>query len=341
MKLEVCGGCNAKIGAGDLDNILKSLEIYKRDDIIVGFDTSDDAAIIKISDEESIVFTLDFFPTMVEDPYAFGQIAAANAMSDVYAMGGEVVSCLNIVAFPEGEDLNILKEILRGGADKVKEAKATLTGGHSIHDNKIKYGLSVVGKLKNDSYWRNDSCELDEYIVLTKPLGISLLSSGYSVGEVSEKDFNNAIKYMTLLNKYPRDIMVNHKVGAVTDVTGFGLIGHLIEMLKDNYSAEIYSDNLPILEGAYNAAQAFLFTAGAQRNRGYYANKVDFKIKDFGIEEIMFDPQTSGGLLFSAKKDEMEKILEEFKEKQIEAWVIGKIINKKEKTIIVRENENY
>lgn len=166
--LEVCGGCNAKIAAGNLDKLLKDITPYRRRDVLVGFDKKDDAAIIDIDGETCVIQTLDFFPTMVEDPYLFGQIAAANALSDVYAMGGEVISALNIVTFPLEENFAILKEILRGGNDKVKEAKASLTGGHSIHDKTIKYGLSVTGKVKKKEIWENNSPKDGDVILLTK-----------------------------------------------------------------------------------------------------------------------------------------------------------------------------
>ena len=180
QQLIVCGGCNAKIGPGNLGELLADLPKATNENLLVGFDSTDDAAVIKLRDDLAIIQTLDFFPTMVTDPYLFGKIAAANALSDVYAMGGEVLSALNIVAFPEEKDLNILKEILRGGAEKVREAGAILAGGHSIHDQSVKYGLSVTGTIDPNKIYQNNTCQLGDHLILTKPLGVSIITVGYS-----------------------------------------------------------------------------------------------------------------------------------------------------------------
>ncbi|RVU55498.1 selenide, water dikinase SelD [Anaerosphaera multitolerans] len=336
MKLDVCGGCNAKIGAGSLDDILKGMDIFKRPDILIGFEGKEDASVIKITDDVAMVFTVDFFPPMVDDPYVFGQIAAANALSDCYAMGAEPVSCLNIVCFPEEEDKNILKEILRGGADKVKEAGATLSGGHSIHDPRIKYGLCVVGKVNPKNIYRNNTPRVGDRLILTKPLGVSLLASGYSVGEVTEENFKGALESMVNLNKYAFEILKNYDVSAITDVTGFGLLGHLSEMAGESFSATLYSGEINILKGAKEAAEDFLFTAGGQRNRNGYGSNIEFLIDDFAMEEVLFDPQTSGGLLCAVSGEDTDKLLKELKEKNIDASVIGEITSKRKKTIYVR-----
>ena len=201
-KLEVCGGCNAKIAAGNLDSLLDDINPYKRDDIIVGFDKKDDAAVINIDGKTGIIQSLDFFPPMVDDPYLFGEIAAANSMSDIYAMGGEVICALNITTFPLEEDFDILREILRGGNDKVTEAKASLTGGHSIHDNLTKYGLSVTGKVDIDKIWKNNTPQDKDVILLTKKLGTGLITGSYNQGLVKEEDFAACTDQMKLLNKY-------------------------------------------------------------------------------------------------------------------------------------------
>lgn len=335
MKLDVCGGCNAKIGAGDLTSILNSLKIYKRDEIIVGFDGNEDASIVKITDDVGVVTSVDFFPPMVEDPYLFGKIAAANALSDLYAMGAEPISAMNLVCFPEEEDKNILQEILRGGADVCHEANCSLTGGHSIHDPKIKYGLSVLGKVNLKKYYSNNTPQADDVLILTKPLGVSLLMSGYSIGEVNQKDYELAVESMTRLNKKSFDILKDFDVHALTDVTGFGLIGHLSEMCED-FSAIINTREIKLLSGAKKAAEDFLFTAGGQRNRRAYESKVCFEIDDFAMEEVLFDPQTSGGLLISVNPSDVEKLFESLIDSEIEASIIGKIIDKREYKIYVR-----
>lgn len=247
-QLIICGGCNAKIGPGNLGNILADLPKSQDEKLLVGFDATDDAAVIKLTDELAIIQTLDFFPTMVTDPYLFGKIAAANAMSDVYAMGGDVLSALNIVAFPEEKELQVLKEILRGGAEKVQEAGGILAGGHSIHDRSVKYGLSVTGTIHPNNIYKNNTCQEGDHLILTKPLGVSIITIGYSAGPITKEGFAKATKSMETLNKYAMAIIRKYPITSCTDVTGFGLAGHLHEMLHDNFSAEIYSEKLHILK---------------------------------------------------------------------------------------------
>ena len=316
QQLIVCGGCNAKIGPGNLGELLADLPKATNENLLVGFDSTDDAAVIKLRDDLAIIQTLDFFPTMVTDPYLFGKIAAANALSDVYAMGGEVLSALNIVAFPEEKDLNILKEILRGGAEKVQEAGAILAGGHSIHDQSVKYGLSVTG-------------------ILTKPLGVSIITVGYSAEEISEEAFVKATTSMETLNKYAMDIIRKYPINSCTDVTGFGLAGHLHEMMNERFSAKIHSKDLPYFEEAYQGAKEFILTAGGQRNRNYMEQKMDFQLDDFGIEELLFDPQTSGGLLVSVPADQADTLVQELQAADIPAQDFGVVIEKQEKELIV------
>jgi selenide,water dikinase len=272
---------------------------------------------------------------MVTDPYLFGKIAAANALSDVYAMGGEVLSALNIVAFPEEKDLGILKEILRGGAEKVQEAGAILAGGHSIHDSSVKYGLSVTGTIDPTKIYQNNTCQLGDHLILTKPLGVSIITVGYSAEEISEEAFVKATTSMETLNKYAMAIIRNYEINSCTDVTGFGLAGHLHEMVNGQYSAEIDSARLPYFEEAYQGAKEFILTAGGQRNRNYMEDKIDFQLNDFGIEELLFDPQTSGGLLVSVPADEAAALVAELQAAGIPAQDFGTIIEKQDKELIV------
>lgn len=335
MKLDVCGGCNAKIGAGDLTGILKSLQIHKRNDVVVGFDGNEDAAIIKVTDDIGVVTSVDFFPPMVEDPYLFGKIAAANALSDLYAMGAEPISAMNLVCFPEGEELGILEEILRGGAEVCKEAECTLTGGHSIHDAKIKYGLSVLGSVNLNRFYRNNTPESGDVLILTKPLGVSLLMSGYSIGEVKQEDYEKAVASMVRLNKESFDVLKNYEVHALTDVTGFSLLGHLSEMMEE-YSAVLNSKDIKFLSGAKKAAEDFLFTAGGQRNRRAYSKNVNFEVNDFAMEEVLFDPQTSGGLLISVSSKDADELFDKLIENRIDASKIGNVVEKRDYKIYVR-----
>jgi len=335
QQLIVCGGCNAKIGPGNLGKLLADLPKATSENLLVGFDSTDDAAVIKLRDDLAIIQTLDFFPTMVTDPYLFGKIAAANALSDVYAMGGEVLSALNIVAFPEEKELTILKEILRGGAEKVQEAGAILAGGHSIHDQSVKYGLSVTGTIDPNKIYQNNTCQLGDHLILTKPLGVSIITVGYSAEEISEEAFVKATTSMETLNKYAMDIIRKYSIHSCTDVTGFGLAGHLHEMLNDRFSAEIQSKDLPYFEEAYQGAKEFILTAGGQRNRNFMEDKIDFQIDDFGIEELLFDPQTSGGLLVSVPAEEVDALLKELQAAGIPAQDFGSVIEQQDKELIV------
>lgn len=335
LELEVCGGCNAKIPAGSLDEILKNIPILNRPDILVGFETKDDAAVVKVTDDVAMIFTLDFFPTMVKDPYVFGQIAAANAMSDVYSMGGDIVCALNIVAFPEEGDVKVLEDILRGGADKVIEAGATLVGGHSIHDPKVKYGLSVTGKVNPKKIWQNNTPREGDCLILTKPLGVTLITNAHSIGLVSDKDYEGAINSMTTLNKYARDVLVNYNISSATDITGFGFLAHIGEMIDGKFTAVVDSKSIPILSGAREAANEFVLTKGGQRNRTFMENKVEFQVDDFSLEEILYDPQTSGGLLVCIDEDDVEDALKELKNNGVNASVIGKIHKRFDKDVII------
>lgn len=334
-QLIVCGGCNAKIGPGNLGDLLADLPKSTNEDLLVGFDSTDDAAVIKLRDDLAIIQTLDFFPTMVNDPYLFGKIAAANALSDVYAMGGEVLSALNIVAFPEEKNLNILKEILRGGAEKVQEAGAILAGGHSIHDHSVKYGLSVTGTIDPNKIYQNNTCQAGDHLILTKPLGVSIITVGYSAGEIPEAGFLQAAESMQTLNKYAMAIIRDYDITSCTDVTGFGLAGHLHEMLNGKFSAEIQTQHLPYFEAAYQGAKEFVLTAGGQRNRNYMEARMDFKLNDFGFEELLFDPQTSGGLLVSVPADQAQELVEKLQAAKVPAKDFGVVTEKQAKEIIV------
>ncbi len=272
---------------------------------------------------------------MINDPYLYGQIAATNALSDIYAMGGEVISALNIVAFPESMDMEILHQILKGGAEKVHEAGGVLAGGHSIHDATPKYGLSVTGVIHPDKILRNNGCQIGDMLVVTKPLGVSIINSAHMIGECSEEAFRDCIKQMTTLNKYAAEIMKDYPVNSCTDITGFGFLGHLVEMLDGNYSAEVYSKEVPVLKEAYRCAENFVITAGGQLNRNYLQEKVEFKVKDFPLEEILYDPQTSGGLLISLPEKYAAELLEKLNKLEIKSAVVGKVVKRGKKDITV------
>lgn len=338
-KIQFCrgGGCTAKLGPGMLNRVLECLPKGEKDEnLLIGYDSHDDAAVYKVNDEQAIVQTLDFFPPMVDDPYIFGQIAATNALSDIYAMGGRVLTALNIVCFPEKMDLNILGQIMMGGAEKVQEAGGSLAGGHSIVDESVKYGLSVTGIIHPDKILANNGCREGDVLILTKKLGVGLICTANRVQEASAQDMEEAIASMTTLNKYAAEILHSHTVHACTDVTGFGFLGHLHEMLDGRWSAVIESGEIPFMEGAYHAAEEFYLTAAAQRNRNHVQAYVSFEKIPFAMEEILFDPQTSGGLLAAVDAGEAEQIVKELQAIGLPAKIVGRVTETATKEIIVR-----
>ncbi|GMB00473.1 selenide, water dikinase SelD [Pelosinus sp. IPA-1] len=330
------GGCTAKLGPGMLSSVLQKLPKGADPNLLVGFDSSDDAAVYQLTDDVAVVQTLDFFPPMVDDPYTFGQIAATNALSDIYAMGGQVKTALNIVCFPEKMDLNILGEIMRGGNEKVQEAGGILVGGHSIADSDVKYGLSVMGTIHPDKIYKNNACQEGDYLLLTKPLGVGIVCTAQRVGESSKEAMDLAIRSMTTLNKYAAEIIGKYRVHACTDVTGFSFLGHLQEMLGDGFGAEIDSLQIPYIPEAVHYANEFFLTAAAQRNRNHVGDRVDFRKVPFAMEEILFDPQTSGGLLISLPLEDAELVLHEIKSLGLPCGLVGTVTKKDDKRIIVR-----
>lgn len=327
-KITFCkgGGCTAKLGAQALNRVLSLLPKGAKDpDLLVGYSSRDDAAVYRLTDEIAFVQTLDFFPPMVPDPYLFGQIAAANAMSDIYAMGGEVKTALNIVCFPEKWDLNILGEILRGGSEKVIEAGASLAGGHSIADDDVKYGLSVTGIVHPDRIWTNNTGRSGDVLILTKALGVGLLCTADRVGQAPKEGMDAAIRSMTTLNQAAAGCLSRYGVHACTDVTGFGFLGHLHEMMDGRLSCRIFADQIPVLPGALYCADEFLLTAAAQRNRNHVGDAVQFEDIPFAMEEVLFDPQTSGGLLAAVPAAEAKALIKELQEAGLAAAVVGEI----------------
>lgn len=331
------GGCTAKLGAGVLSRILEKLPRSEKDpNLLVGYDSHDDAAVYKVTEDLALVQTVDFFPPMVDDPYVFGKIAAANALSDVYAMGGEVKTALNLVCFPESMDLNVLGQILQGGAEKVAEAGGILAGGHSIADTGVKYGLSVTGLVNPAKMYANDTGRPGDLLILTKALGVGLICSANRVGEVTKEQMNMAVQSMTTLNKKAAEISRKYNIHACTDVTGFGFLGHLHEMMGKGLSCKIDANSIPVLSGACESADAFLYTAAGQRNRNYVGAAVQFENVTFAMEEVLFDPQTSGGLLMAVAPEDAEELEKELQNVGIPAQIVGTITRPSEAEILVR-----
>lgn len=342
-KITFCrgGGCTAKLGAGILSRVLERLPKGPEDpNLLIGYDSKDDAAVYKVSDDIAIVQTLDFFPPMVDDPYTFGKIAAANALSDIYAMGGDVKTALNIVCFPESADLNILGEIMRGGSEKVLEAGGILAGGHSINDTDVKYGLSVMGLVHPDRIWSNNGGRPGDRLIFTKKLGVGIVCTANRVGEASEEAMAEAIASMTTLNKTASEIGRNYEIHACTDVTGFGFLGHLHEMMDGKLSCRIQAEKVPRIEEALHHAEEFLLTAAGQKNRNHVEKYVKFEKVSFAMEELLFDPQTSGGLLMAVGADEAEDLRNELRAAGLPAEIVGEIVKRTEPEILVVEGDS-
>lgn len=320
------GGCTAKLGAGILSRVLERLPKFDKDPaLLIGYDSKDDAAVYKLTDEVAVVQTLDFFPPMVDDPYTFGQIAATNALSDIWAMGGQVKTALNIVCFPEKSDLNILGEVMRGGAEKVAEAGGVLAGGHSIADSDVKYGLSVMGVVHPDHIYANNTPQTGDCLVLTKRLGVGILCTANRVGEASAEAMKAAITSMTTLNKYAAQCCRAYEIHACTDVTGFSFLGHLHEMMDGAHSCRIEAGAVPVFSEALRHADEFLLTAAGQRNRNHTGPFVRFENVPFAMEEVLFDPQTSGGLLVALPKEQAAALVEDLRRGGAPAAVVGEV----------------
>lgn len=330
------GGCSAKLGPKVLSKVLAKLPKFEDANLLVGFESSDDASVYKLTDDIAMIQTLDFFPPMVEDPYIFGQIAATNAVSDIYAMGGTVKTAQNIVCFPETEDLNILGRIMEGGASKILEAGGVLSGGHSVNDKEIKYGLAVTGIVNPRKIYQNNTVQAGDVLILTKPLGVGIIMAANTVGEASDEAMQKAIKSMTTLNKKTAEVMQAYDIHACTDVTGFSFLGHLTEMLTKEVSAVIDSKQIPIIAEALEYANNFLITSAGQRNRNFVGDKVVFEDIDFAMQELLFDPQTSGGLLISVSEKDGKNLVKQLHLFDINAKIVGKIQEYNDKKIVVR-----
>ena len=282
--------------------------------MLVGTETGDDAGVYRLRPDLAIVNTVDFFTPIVDDPYIFGQISAANSLSDVYAMGGEPKTCMNIVCFPKGKmDIEILGEILKGGADKVKESGAVIIGGHSIIDEEIKYGMAVTGVIHPDKIFRNVGVQEGDVLILTKPLGTGIITTALKKGKASEESVGEAVKSMITLNAAASLVARKHPVHACSDVTGFGILGHALGMASGSgVTLVIESAKMPLLRRAASLAEKGYITGGCKRNREYLNDKmaIDKSIRE-GLVEVALDPQTSGGLLIAVAKRHAAKLLED------------------------------
>jgi len=334
------GGCASKIPAFVLESILKDIPFGTHKNLLVGSDTADDASVWKISNDIAIIQTTDFFPPLCSDPYEFGQIAAANSLSDVYAMGGKAISALNIVLFPISQlDISILKEILKGANDKAKEAGMLLTGGHSIENDIPVFGLAVTGIVHPKKIVTNTNAKLGEVLILTKPLGTNQVINAHKHGEVCADIYEKTLEYMKTLNKGAAEVMNKHNIIAGTDITGFGFAGHLSELARGSkISFEIDTKALPVLDGVLEVAKEKYKPCSLEKNFKYCLNNVEFAEN---LEEVyktlVLDPQTSGGILMSVPEEKQNMVLKDLHKKGIsEAKVVGRSIKNANRKISIK-----
>ena len=336
-KLAKCAGCGAKVGAGVLAKLLEGISVHEDPNLLVGFDKSDDASVYKITDDLAIVQTLDFFPPIADDPYLFGQIAAPNALSDVYAMGGEPKLALNIMCIPKDMPRDAVHALLRGGYEKVFEAGALITGGHSIFDDEPKYGLSVTGFVHPDRILTNSGAKEGDVLLLTKPLGIGVLTTAQRAELLSDEGKALAYRLMTTLNKSARDCMVKYRVHACTDVTGFGLLGHLYEMTQgSDLTAVLDTSAIHIIQEALPFAEMGIIPEGMYRNRSFAEQAVDAGDTPLAVQDVLYDPQTAGGLMISVHPEDADALYEELKTAVPCAQRIGVMERAGEKRILLR-----
>lgn len=306
-------GCGCKIGRDALSRILRHLPQVMDPNVMVGTATADDAAVYKIDGKRALVQTVDFFTPVVDDPYDYGRIAAANAISDIYAMGGRPLFALSIIAFPiETLPLSILEGIIRGGTDKAREAGIEIIGGHSIEDPEPKYGLCVTGIIEQDKVVRNDRAAAGDLLILTKPLGTGIISKAIKSGDASAADIEEAVRVMTFLNRGASEAMVEAGIKAATDVTGFGLLGHLHGMLKGSHvGALLKSSAIPLIRGASDYAEKGFIPGGTRDNLASMDKKVVWSAAiSQETKYILADAQTSGGLLISCPREKRERLTE-------------------------------
>lgn len=316
---------------------LKSIPESSHPNLLVGYNKADDAGVYKISDNLAVVQTLDFFPPIVDDPFDFGRIAAANALSDVYAMGGKPITAMNIVGFPASLPPYILTEILKGGLDKVTEAGAVVVGGHSVNDKELKFGVSVTGLIDPNKILTNSGAKIGDKIYLTKKLGTGIISTGVK-REIVEPELEKLVTdQMAELNKNAAETMLSHSPNAATDITGFGLAGHAIEMADgSNVSIRINSNNLPILPQALELTAQNVIPGGLNTNRMFFDEKCKFSSSvDQNLQQLIFDPQTSGGLLIAIPNNNSTLFEQESADNKVNAVCIGEVVERGDFALLI------
>jgi selenide,water dikinase len=319
---------------------LRDLPLISDPNLITGFEHAEDAGVYKISESLALVQTVDFFTPTVDDPYTFGQIAATNALNDVYAMGGKPITAMNIVCFPiKTIDKAVLREVLRGGLDKMREAGVLLVGGHSVEDEEIKYGLAVTGTIHPDKVLFNRGAKPGDSLILTKPLGTGIVSTAIKGGEIDQQLMAKAIACMIQLNKKTAELMIAHgNIHACTDITGFGFLGHACEMIEgEKVGLRINSAAVPIFAGVQHLVESGFVPGGLYRNKNFRIAQIEKKdtCPDW-ILDVLFDPQTAGGLFFSIPAKEAPSLIEKMHRDGIaDAAIVGKVVSENPGKIVV------
>ncbi len=322
-------GCAGKLGPADLSGVLARLDLPSHPDLLVGISTGDDAGVFRLSDDLAIVNTVDFFTPVVDDPYTYGQISAANALSDVYAMGGVPRTALNIVCWPQsGLPGEMLAEILRGAAEKARDAGVVVVGGHTVGDEEVKFGMAITGVIDPRRIVRNVGAQVGDALVLSKALGTGILLTAFKRDKLADEPYQAAVRSMTQLNAAAASAMLKYDVHAATDITGFGLVGHALKMAEGSAVTFVFEESdLPLLPGAIEQYRAGMIPGGGERNREYYAPSV--RISDEVSDEIAaiaFDPQTSGGLLIALPEKQSLALLAELQNcGHREAAIVGRV----------------
>lgn len=332
------GGCSAKLPAGLLSEVLKELPVAIDPNLLVDVNTHDDAGVYRINDETALIFTTDFFPPICSDPYEFGEIAASNALSDVYAMGGTPLMALNLMMFSHEQiPLEVFTEILKGGNEKVKEAGALIVGGHTIDDHPPKYGLAVIGTVHPEKLITNAGARPGDQLVLTKSIGTGALVSGQKNGLVSQEQYRMGLEQMKLLNNHGAEIAAKFGVGGMTDVTGFGLAGHALKMAQASHvSIRFLTEKIPLLPGAYEVYEKGSIPGATFRNLEFTGDRIHFtRNVDYNLKMLAHDAQTSGGLLMSVNPDHADHLVRELNVKDPEcgAALIGEVLSESPRTL--------
>ena len=339
-ELVEAAGCAAKIAPGELAGVLAGLPRLDAPELVVGFDASDDACVWDLDDGRGLIATTDFFPPMVDDPFLFGQVAATNALSDVYAMGGRPALALNLLCFPNCLGIEVAGQILAGGAETCRRAGCVVAGGHSINDHEPKYGLAVTGFVQLDERLENGGAQVGDALVLTKALGTGILTTAHKGGLLDDAGVRVATDSMTTLNEAP--IRLAHELGfwphAATDVTGFSLMGHACEMAEaSGMTLEIDAAAVPVMARAREMAALGLIPAGAYRNRDFFGPRVALgEALPLDLTDVLFDPQTSGGLLLALGEKDAERLVSALRDESLPAAIIGRAVPRAEKSVIVK-----